>query len=420
MKLTSRYALLAALGMALVATAPSAPAFAQKKKKDEAAAPQLKLSDAVRKELGPVQQALDKKDLAAAEAGLAKARQVAKTPDENYMVASLALNTAQASGDQAKLSTALDELIVTGEAAGKLTQAQKAQYYWYQGQFAYVAKNYPKAETALSQAIANGSTEVEATALLADAQQRNGKPGEALATLQKVIDAKAAAGQTVPADWFARGADIASRGKLVPEFVRITTAWLAAYPEGQSWHDTLFIYRQMTASSGETDLDLLRLARVVKALPLSAQSNYVDYALAVYLRYPAEAVDVLNEGVANGKLVPAQNQNTREILALSKPKLGPDKASIPSTIAAATGAKGTFKSAMTAGDLVYGYNDYAKAAEMYKLALTKPGANADQANFRLGLALVQAGDKPGAQAAFSAVKAAPYAALAGYGKVWAK
>jgi len=181
----------------------------------------------------------------------------------------------------------------------------------------------------------------------------------------------------------------------------------------------LFIYRQLSASAGETDLDLLRLSRAVGALPLSAQSNYVDYALASYLRYPAEAVSVLDEGVANGKLVPAASQNTREILAVSRPKLAADKASIPATIAGATGAKGTFKSVMTAADLVYGYKDYAKAAELYKLALTKPGANVEQANFRLGLSLAQAGNKAGAQAAFGAVSTGPYAPLASYGKVWA-
>lgn len=418
MKSTFRYALLAALGLALAATAPGAPGFAQKKKKNEAAAPQLKLSDAVRTALAPVQEALDKKDLAGAEAALGRARSVAKTPDEQYMVAQFALNIAQPSGDQTKLAAALDEMITHGEASGKLTQAQKAQFYWYQGQLAYVAKNYPKAEAALVQALANGSTEAEAPAILADSQYRNGKPTEAVATLQKVMDAKAASGQPVPSDWFARGADMSSRAKLPAEFVKITTAWLTAYPNPQNWHDSLFIYRQLASLRGEVDLDLLRLTRAVGALPLSAQSNYVDYALAVYLRFPNEAVDVLNEGVSAGKLNPASSQNTREILALSKPKLGPDKASVPGAVSAAKSAKSTFKSVMLTGDLLYGYKDYSQAAEMYKLALTKPGADADQANFRLGLSLAQGGDKAGAAAAFGAIQSGPYAPLASYGKAW--
>ncbi len=417
MKSTSRYALVAALGFALAAVAPGAPAFA--KKKDEAATPQLKIGDAVRKPLAEADAAIKAKNIPAAEAALAQAKQVAKTPDEQFVVAQYGLNAAQASGDQAKLSAALDEMITTGEAAGKLPDDQRAKFYWFQGQFAYQAKNYAKAEASLTKAIAAGSTEADAYAVLADVQNRNGKPTEALATLQKVIQTKAAAGQPVPTDWYGRGADIASRAKLPGDFVKITTSWLAAYPVKQNWHDSLFIYRQMAGLSGENDLDLLRLARAVDALPLSAQSNYVDYALAVYLRFPNEAVDVLNEGIKAGKLNPTTSQNTREILALSQPKLGPDKASIPAAITAANGPKATFKSAMTTADLLYGYKDFAKAAEIYKVALTKPGADAAQANYRLGLALAQAGDKAGAKAAFDAAGAnGTYGVLSQYAKVW--
>lgn len=418
MKSPSRYALLAALGIAIAAVAPGTPGFAQKKKKDEAAAPAVKLSAEVRKPLADADAAIKKKDVAAAEAALAQARTLAKTADEQYVIGQFALNVAQLSGDQAKLSAALDEMITAGEAANQLTTESRARFYWFQGQFAYQAKNYAKAEASLSKAIANGSTEADAYALLADSQNRAGKPIEALATLQKVINARQAAGQPVPAEWYSRGADMASRAKLPNEFKTITQSWLIAYPVRQNWHDSLFIYRQLTALSGETDLDLLRLARVTGALALSAQSNYIDYALAVYLKYPNEGIEVLQEGISAGKLNPATSQNTREIIALSKPKLAADKASIPAAISAANGAKGTYRSAMTTGDLLYGYKDFTRAADLYRVALTKSGADAAQGNFRLGLALAQAGDKAGAKAAFDAVTSGPYAALAGYAKVW--
>ncbi|MBD3761443.1 hypothetical protein [Rhizorhabdus sp.] len=414
---TSRYALLAALGLAVAAVAPGTPAFAAKKK-EEAAAPALKIGQEVRKPLAEADAAIKKKDIPAAEAALATAKGIAKTPDEQYAVATYRLNAAQVSGDQAKLSAALDEVIATGEAANQISDAQRAQYYWFQGQFAYQAKNYPKAEASLARAIAAGSTQADAFAIMADSQSRNGKPAEALATLQKVIDTKTAAGETLPSEWYGRGADIASRAKLPNEFVKLTTAWLDAYPVKQNWHDSLFIYRQLAGLSGEADLDMLRLARAAGALPLSAASNYIDYALAVYLKFPNEAVDVLNEGIAAGKLSTSNSQNTREIIALSQPKIAPDKASIPAAITAANGPKGTFKTAMTAADLLYGYKDYARSAELYKLALTKPGADAGQANFRLGLALSQAGDKAGAKAAFDAVTTGVYAPLAAYAKVW--
>lgn len=408
MKVTSRYALLAALGVSVAAMGGTSPAFA--KKKDEApAAPALKLSDAVRKPLAGAQEALNKGDLAGAETQLAAARAVAKTPDEQFVVAQIALNVAVKQNDQAKQGAALDAMLATG----KVSDADKPKFYGYQGHFAYDAKDYVKAEQAYLAAIAAGSTDQDVYARLADTQFRNGRAADSIATLQKVIDQKAAAGQPVPTEWYARGADIASRAKLPQQFVGITTSWLTSYPVKQNWHDTLFIYRQMAALTGDVDLDLLRLARAAGVLPLAAQSNYLDYALAVYLKYPNEAVSVLKEGIAAGKLNPATSQNTREILALSEPKIAADKASLKGAVAAASGANATYRSIVSTADVYYGYGDFKQAADLYKLAAAKSGADTGIANLRLGASLAQSGDKEGARAAFTAVTG-PQAVLAKY------
>ena len=57
---------------------------------------------------------------------------------------------------------------------------------------------------------------------------------------------------------------------------------------------------------------------------------------------------------------------------------------------------------MVTGDAYYGYGDYAKAAELYRAALTKSGVDKDLANLRLGMSLARAGDKSGATAALNA------------------
>lgn len=408
MKVTSRYALLAALGVSVATTAGFSPAFA-KKKEEAPAAPAVKLSEDVRKALAAAQAALAKNDIPGAEAQVAAAQAASKTPDDTFVSAQIALNVAIKSGDHAKQVAALDAVIATGRVA----DADKAKYYGYQADFAYQDKNYRKAEQAYLNAAAAGSTDPDIGAKLADSQARNGNPAGSVATLQKFIDAKIAAGQTVPTEWYARGADIASRGKLVEPFVNITTAWLKAYPAKQNWHDSLFIYRQAAALTGDPDLDLLRLARYAGALQISAQSNYVDYALAVYLRYPNEAVTVLKEGIAAGKVNTATSQNAREILALSEPKIAADRASLKGADAAASGPKATFKSVLATGDVYYGYGQFQQAADMYKIALTKPGADAGVANLRMGMSLAQAGNKDAAKAAFTAVTG-PEANLAKY------
>jgi len=66
-------------------------------------------------------------------------------------------------------------------------------------------------------------------------------------------------------------------------------------------------------------------------------------------------------------------------------------------------AGGTAKSALTTGDLLYGYGRFDKAAELYRAALKRPGADASLTNLHLGMALARSGDKAGAIAALSAV-----------------
>ena len=70
--------------------------------------------------------------------------------------------------------------------------------------------------------------------------------------------------------------------------------------------------------------------------------------------------------------------------------------------------------AVRTGDAYYGYGDYAKAVELYHVALTKSGADANLTNLHLGMALARAGDKAGATAALKTV-AGPRSELA---KFW--
>jgi Flp pilus assembly protein TadD len=65
------------------------------------------------------------------------------------------------------------------------------------------------------------------------------------------------------------------------------------------------------------------------------------------------------------------------------------------------------------GDRYYGMGNYAKAAEVYRDVMTKPGADKEVANLHLGMALARAGDKAGATAALNAVTG-PRAGIAKY------
>lgn len=440
MNSTSRYALLAALGLALVTVAPAVPAFAQDqsapvdkkaareaekaRKKAEAEAAkkaaenQPKMSAALQKELAPVDAALKKNDIAAAEAGLAKAKASAKTPDESYIVAQFGLNVAQASKDQAKLSAALDEMIVTGEAAGRLTNEERARFYSFQGQFAYQAQNYARAEEAMVKAIAAGNADSNTVVILADAQSRSGKTAAAAATIQKAIDIERAAGRVAPQSWFELGSNSAAMANQPDPYVKVSSQWLETYPAKKSWANVLNNYRAVAKLNAQVDLELLRLARASGALPLMTSREYNDLLLGVYRAYPAEAVAVIKEGVAAGKLNLASDRDARELLPLSEGKVVVEKKTLDRDTAAANGPAAKASQAVAMGDVWYGYNEFAKAAGLYKVALGKAGADTNLVNLRLGAALAQAGDKAGALAALNAVTTKPYSDLATFWKVW--
>ena len=99
-------------------------------------------------------------------------------------------------------------------------------------------------------------------------------------------------------------------------------------------------------------------------------------------------------------------------IALAKSPAGGVDASLDSSAKSAL-AGGTAKAALATGDLHYTYGQYAKAAELYRAALKKSGADANLINLHLGMALARSGDKAGATAALNAVTG-PRADIAKY------
>jgi predicted Zn-dependent protease len=117
--------------------------------------------------------------------------------------------------------------------------------------------------------------------------------------------------------------------------------------------------------------------------------------------YPGEALTVLNDGIKAG-VVNASKSPFKEELEQAKQKSAGEEASLEAAAKSALGGA-TAKAATATGDLHYTYGQYAKAAEIYRAALKKPGADASMVNLHLGMALARAGDKAGATAALNAV-----------------
>lgn len=400
-----------ALGLALALGATSMVATAPAAAKEKQAKPQsFNLSKGVREKVAAAQTALQANDTATAATQLAAAKAAISTPDDKYVVGSIQYDLASKTNNSADQLGGIEMML----ESGKVGAEQAPKFNLAAGQLAYQAKQYAKAEQYLGQAAQLNANEPNVYALLVETKHQLGKTPEAIAFLEQAIAKQQAAGQAVPSEWYGRGIsmalaakpkDPATQAQLATSATRLTQSWVAAYPTKTNWRDSLIIYRDMNKIDAEQELDLNRLLRVAGAL--KGERDYMDYVQSTYLKFPAEAKAVLEDGKATGTLNLASPGNAKEIYGIVSGKIAADKASLSKT--APSG-----RAALATADAYLGYKDWASAIDLYKQALAKGGVDANIVNTRLGMALAMAGRKDEAKQAFSAVTGS----RAGLAKYW--
>lgn len=340
----------------------------------------------------------DAKDTAGYPAASAAAHAAAKTPEEHFLASQIDLKSAAAAKNEAGMGTALEAMIATGA----FPQDQLSPAYTTLGKVKYNLKQFPQAIAAFQKAVELQPTNTEAATLLSQTKSLTATPQEAIAELQKAIVQGSANGGKAPEDVYKRAISVAYKAKL-PVAPDISRQWVAAYPSPTNWRDAIGIYRNMNNVDEQGTLDLYRLARAAKAM--KGEADYDRYAYGALMKgYPAEAKAVLEEGIAAGQ-IDASKSPFKEMIEQANQKSAGEEATLDAAAAKAL-AGGTAKSALTTGDLLYGYGRFDKAAEVYRAALKRPGADTNLVNLHLGMALARAGDKAGATAALSAVTGA--------------
>lgn len=419
MKSISRAAIAASLLASVAAIAVSAPAIA-KEKKEEAKAPALKLSKEVQVPAAAAQKALAAKDYATVTAQLTAAQGVAKTDDDRYIVAALQLQmeatkiqdarAANQPANEEGLKAPLDALI----ANPKTPATDLPKYNYQRGIMAANAKDTPGAIAFFQRAQQLGYTDPNLSLQLVKLRMDSGDVAGGSAELEKSIDAQVAAGQKPSEDLYRYAIAKTNQKKMGPQ----TTAWIkkyvVAYPTAKNWRDGIVTYGMTQSSAAVLDkpqkVDLYRLMRAAKAL--ADQYDYENYAQWTYdMGLPYETKAVLTEGKANGK-IPASSASANDLLKVATAAVATEGSLAPVEAKAKAGANG--RVAANTGDAYLGSGNYAKAIELYQVALQKGGVDADTVNTRLGIALAGSGDKAAAQAAFAAVKGAPRTDIASF------
>ena len=374
---------------------PAKPAAPMPK---EAIAP----SKQARKALFELQTAVNAKDVANIPAKIAAAQAVATTKEDKYLLGQMELKAAAASSNTAALADAVNVIAGSGYAG----PAETAKLYEVLGGEYYKAKQYDQAAAQFQRAATADPSNSKYPLLIGEVQMAQGNNAAAAAVFQKAIQTSVAAGQKPSEDIYKRAVQAAYDGN-VPAVTDLAKSWVAAYPGPDSWHNAVAIYRNRERPDVEGTLDLLRLLRQTGSLTTRDYALYASSA-AEQLNYN-EAQAVIDEGLANNKINMTDPQFGQIIPPLkSKPK------ATAADLATASKTAVNGMALLRIGDRYYAMKDYAKAVDMYRQAMGKPGVDPNLANLHVGMALAASGDKTGAAAALKSVGGAQ----AGIAQYW--
>jgi tetratricopeptide (TPR) repeat protein len=364
--------------------------------------PQIQPSSGARKAIVALQTAVNANEFTKVPGLVAAAQSVAKTKEDRYIIGQLQVKAALAAKDNVMLAAAID----TVAASGYVDQAKVAELYMGLGTTFYNAKDFARAATAYERAASLNLRSPDPLINIAESRYGMGQKAEAVATFQRAIQATIAAGQKPREDLLKRTAGIAYEASL-PTAADLSRQWVAAYPSPGSWHDAVAIYRNLNKPDVEGTLVLFRLMQATNSLQGAADYSLFATAAADQSNFN-EAKAVIDQGIAANQVDPA-NPLFRDLIAAMKTKPVATEADLNAALKMAPSAGAQIR----IGDRFYGSGNYAKAAEVYRAALGKPGVDANVANLHLGMALARTGDKAGAAAALNAVSG-PHAPLAKY------
>jgi hypothetical protein len=397
MKLVSTLALSAALAVGVTA----APAAAQKPAKGAqaaAAAPAAQaqrkydLSKGARKAISELQAAVNAKAADVPEK-LAAAQAVAQNRDDKYVVAKLQLEHALATSDKAGQRAAVNAILASGGAEATET----ATLNEYLAAEAAQGGDYSGMETMYAAKIAANPNDLSSIIQLAQAKVGLKKEGEALDLLQRAIALSKASGQTAQESWYRNAVAIAHKQKKDALATELANEALKLYPNQDNFNNLIALSQPVIAKDEEAFVDLLRLMQITGRI--NSSTDYLRLAQHhEFNRNWGEAKTVLEAAAKAGKTSAAHSA----LLSKVSGRIAADRAALPSAAAKAR-TDPTGKLALNIASVYAGYNDYATAADLYRVALQKGGVDANLVNTRLGIALAMGGQRADAEAAFRKV-----------------
>lgn len=401
---------LTAIALALAGTAVLAPAPVAAQ---EAPARQLEVSKKARPALAALQEAVNAKNWAAVPGLATAARAAAEKADDRYYLGNLLVRAGQ---EQENIDM-MAEGIETMQTSGYPNDNDFVAQYINVGKLYYNAENFAPAIEWFNKAAKLDPTNAETQVLIGEVYNRQEKYAEALGAMARGIELQRASGQPVNQDWYKRAVSVGYTNQLLG-VAPIGLMWVQDNPTTETWRNSLRVLEAVLVDTNTLkDAELVDLWRLMRATDsLESEREYVFYADELAATgYPGEALAVINQGIERG-VIDANKVTFKEFLTTVRSSAKGDKEDVVGGVASALAAKEA-RPAIATGNALYGYDMYAEAADAYRAALTKSGADTSLVNLRLGMALARAGQKDEANAAFALVDG-KYKTLATYWAAW--
>jgi hypothetical protein len=421
MKFVSKFAL--ALSAAALTAVPAAYAADEKPKKEKKgkeaapAAPKRNYSKEFIKQYTAAADVLNKKkDAAGAKALFPAVVASVQNDDDRYEAGILAINIGAQLKDLAIQQQGIDLMLASATTPANI----KTEYTFRKGAFAYDAKDYAGAEKLMIDAYNLGHRGNNIEFLISNAQSLQNRDKEAMVWLSKAIDASKAAGQPQKT-YLVRAASLSAKAKDFKGASNYYKELLKAENNPDYWHDALVFFDRSLTLNPEETLDLMRLMRVTNGLRFQQEyAQYLDSLSYIGVRYPAEAVSVLEEGFTKG-VISRSNVTFSERYKEANARLAEDTATLRGTAGPAKAANAKPMLASLTADSFFSHKDYATAKDLYQTALGKGAVldkdgvdQTDRTRFRLAMSKAMLGDNAGAKADFALVTSANRKAIAEY------
>ena len=302
MKLVSKFAL--ALSLVAVSAAPSAFAQSDEKPKKEKkgkeaapAAPKRNYSKPFIAAYMPVANMLNKtKDAVAAKAAFSTVVAAIGNDDDRYEAGILAINIGAPLKDLAFQEQGIDLLIGSATTPVDL----KKEYTFRKGAIAYDGKRFADAEKFMIDAYNIGYRANNIEFLISNAMSQQNKDTDAIAWIGKAIESSKAAGAVSKA-YVVRAANLSAKMKNYAAASNFYKELVMTENNPDYWHDALAFFDRSRDFNPEESLDIMRLMRATNGLRFQQEyAAYLDSLSYIGVRYPAEAVSVLDEGFDKG------------------------------------------------------------------------------------------------------------------------